>query len=68
VELTVEFKDYGRHGVDVIEPRTGLHGHGDTKEEAADNLRVQLWQYLEMHDNYIPAADGPVRTIEDIEV
>jgi hypothetical protein len=68
MEFTVEVKDYGRHGVTVKEPRTNLTGMGDTKEAAMDDLVIQLWIYLENHDNYVPDADGPVRTIETIQV
>jgi hypothetical protein len=66
VEFTVDVLDYGRHGVIAKEPRTGLTGSGDTREEALDDLRRQLWYRIDCDD--IPPAEGPVRSIETITV
>ncbi|MCP9209613.1 hypothetical protein [Streptomyces cucumeris] len=66
MEFTVEFFDYGRHGVTVKEPRTGLLGEGRDKEEARDDLVRKLWQCIEWDD--IPPSEGPARTIETITV
>lgn len=66
MELRVDVFDYGRHGVTVKEPRTGLSGEGDTKEEAMDDLRRKLWSHVEY--DFIPPADGPIRTIETITI
>jgi hypothetical protein len=66
VELRVEVFDYGRHGVTVKEPRTGLFGEGDTKEEAMDDLRRKLWSHIEY--DFVPPDDGPLRSIETITI
>lgn len=66
MELRVEILDYGRYGCTVKEPRTGLSGDGDTREEALDDLRRKIRTFVEF--DYIPPADGPVRTIETITI
>ena len=66
MELTVEISDYGRYGCTVKEPRTGLSGEGDTKEEAMDDLRRKLWTFVEY--DYVPPAEGPTRSIETITI
>lgn len=66
MELAVEISDYGRYGCTVKEPRTGLSGGGDTKEEALDDLRRKLWSFIEY--DCIPPAESPVRTIETITI
>lgn len=66
MDFTVEFLDYGRHGVNAKESRTGLEGNGMTKEEAADDLRRKLWHRQEY--DYIPPADGPIRSIEILTI
>lgn len=66
MDFTVEFLDYGRHGVTANEPRSKLQGKGETKEEAADDLRRQLWQKIEY--DYIPPAEGPIRSIETLTI
>jgi hypothetical protein len=67
VEFTIEILDYGRHGVVVKEPRTGLSGEGDTEEEATDDLRLKIWIRME-YDDYVPPEEGPVRSIKTIDV
>jgi hypothetical protein len=66
VEFTVEVFDYGRYGCTVKEPRTGLSGEDDTKEEALDDLRRKLWSHIEY--DFVPDDDGPVRSIEKITI
>lgn len=66
VEFTVEAFDYGRYGCTVKEPRTGLSGEGDTKEEALDDLRRKLWSYVEY--DIVPPTEGPTRSIETITI
>jgi hypothetical protein len=66
VEFTVEVFNYGRYGCTVKEPRTGLSGEGDTKEEALDDLRRKLWSHIEY--DFVPDDDGPVRSIEKITI
>jgi len=66
VEFTVEVFDYGRYGCTIKEPRTGLSGEGDTKEEALDDLRRKLWSHIEY--DFMPDDDGPVRSIEKITI
>lgn len=66
MELRVEILDYGRYCCTVKEPRTGLSGEGDTREEALDDLLRKLWTFVEL--DYIPPAEGPVRTIETITI
>lgn len=62
MEFSVDVFDYGRYGCTVKEPRTGLSGDGDSKEEAMDDLRRKLWHFVEY--DYVPPVEGPVRTIE----
>lgn len=66
VEFTVDVYDYGRHGVTVKEPRTRAVGYGATKEEALDDLKVQLAHRIDCDD--VPPPEGPVRSIEIITV
>lgn len=66
MEFRVEILDYGRHGIVVNEPRTGLCGEGDTKEEALDDLRRKIWSYAEY--DFIPPEEGPARSIETITI
>lgn len=66
MEFTVEVFDYGRYGCTVKEPRTGLSGEGDTKEEAMDDLRRKLWSHIEY--DFIPPEEGPTRSIEKITI
>jgi hypothetical protein len=66
VEFAVRVLDYGRHGVIAKEPRTRCTGEGATAEEALDDLRRQLWTFIE-HD-FVPPAEGPVESIVNITV
>lgn len=66
MEFTVEVLDYGRFGCTAKEPRTGLSGEGDTREEAVDDLRRKLWSHIEF--DFVPPAEGPVRSIEKITI
>lgn len=66
MEFRVEILDYGRHGVVAKEPRTGLCGEGATKDAALDELKQRLRHHIE-HD-FVPPADGPVRSIQTVTV
>jgi hypothetical protein len=66
VEFKVDIYDYGRHGVTVKEPRTRAVGYGATKDEALDDLKVQLAHRIECED--VPPPEGPVHSIEIITV
>lgn len=66
MEFTVEFLDYGRHGVVAKEPRTGLCVEGRNKEEVREDMGLLLKEYV--RDNYVPPAEGPVRSFVTIEV
>lgn len=66
MEFLVDVFDYGRYGCTVKEPRTGLSGEGDTKEEALDDLRRKLWSHVEY--DIVPPAEGPTRSIETITI
>lgn len=66
MEFTVEFFDYGRHGVTVKEPRTGLCGWGQTRDEARDDLAEQLRHHIE--NDYVSPSDEPLRSIETLRV
>lgn len=66
MEFRVDVFDYGRYGCTVKEPRTGLFGEGDTKEEAMDDLRRKLWSHMTY--DYVPPEEGPLRSIETITV
>lgn len=66
MEFTVEVLDYGRHGVVVKEPRTGLTGEGDNEEAATDDLILKLW--FRMEYDFIPDEEGPRRSMKKITV
>ena len=66
MEFEVLFLNYGRHGVVVKESRTGLQVEARDHDEARDEMTRLLSDYA--RDNYVPPADGPVRSIEIITV
>jgi predicted DNA repair protein MutK len=66
MEFDVLFLNYGRHGVVVKEPRTGLQVEARDHDEARDEMTRLLTEHA--RDNYVPPADGPVATIETITI
>lgn len=66
MQFRVEFLNYGRFGVVAFEPRTRVRVEGDTVEQAQENMRLALKEFME--NDYVPPQDGPYRTIETIEI
>lgn len=66
MEFEVQFLNYGRHGVVAKEPRTSLRVEARDHQEARDEMTRLLKEYA--GSNYVPPADGPVRTIETITI
>lgn len=66
MEFTVEFFDYGRHGVTAKEPRTGLVAYGRDHAEAREEMGVLLKEF--MRNDWVPPAEGPVRSFLTISV
>lgn len=66
MDIRVDILDYGRHGVLVKEPRSGLSASGQDKGEALERFRQLFAVYVEQ--TYLPPDDGPVRSIETITI
>lgn len=66
MEFRVHVFDYGRSGTFVKEPRTGLTGEGETREDALDDLSRRLKEH--MRYDFVPPAEGPVESIVTLTV
>lgn len=66
MDFSVEFLNYGRHGILAKEPRTGLEASGETQQEVEEIMKCLLREYMNL--DCIPPDDGPSRSIRIISI